>query len=281
VTIASHDTIRVQLQVTDAQGATRQEPDFFTIVVGNKAPNLRVQSTGHRESSGTPFVLHRAIDLIAFPAPDGAVGFDPDGDEVVLEWQLLPPPGSQSSVRTFEPAGDNGYRLVPDVEGEWEIVVSVEDGFGERREVSEKVNVGADGPPCLQGMDPVAIDDAYYLVDSADGARRFSVLSVEDALDPFPAPIDTDPVLGQTAFRWFLKTPGASDYVELSGFTESDYLVDPNTYNPGDQLQLRVEVADRVEGAERTLPCADEVWTCALETGIGCNQRMTWGVEIR
>jgi hypothetical protein len=211
----------------------------------------------------------------------GTTSYDPDGDELTLDWQLLPPPGSQSSERSFAPNGDDGYLLVPDIAGEWEVVVTADDGYGGITEVSEKFFVGVDGPPCVQGMDPLAVDDAYYLVDSADGARRFSVLSVQDALDPFPASLDSDPVLGQAEFRWLLKAPGSADFVELSGFTESDYLVDPDTYNPGDRLELRVEVADRVEGADRVLPCGPEVWSCALDTGSGCNQRKSWGVDIR
>ena len=113
------------------------------------------------------------------------------------------------------------------------------------------------------------------------GARRFSVLSVGDALDPFPASLDDDPALGEATFRWFLKSPGSADFVELSGFLGSDYLVNPNVYNPGETLELRVEVSDRLAGVERDLPCAADVWTCALETGSGCNQRLTWGVDIQ
>jgi hypothetical protein len=281
VTLESHDSVEVQLRVTDAHGASRLQPDLFSIVVGNLPPSFGVQSTGHHDGGpGGPFVLSRAINLLASPSLESGA-FDPDGDEVTLDWQLLPPPGSQSAERIFEPEGTDGYRLVPDVDGQWEVVVTAADGYGGVVEETETFFVGADGPPCLQGTDPFAVDDAYYLVDSADGARRFSVLSVSDALDPFPASLDEDPVLGEASFRWFLKSPGDADFVELSGFLEADYLVNPDAYNPGETLELRVEVSDRVEGAARDLVCGPEVWTCALETGSGCNQRITWGVDIR
>ncbi len=281
VTIESHDSIEVQLRVTDAHGATRMQPDLYTIVVGNQPPAFAVQSSGNHDGGpGDPFVLYRTINLIAATTlPSGA--FDPDGDDITMDWQLLPPPGSQSSERVFAAEGTDGYRLVPDVDGQWDVVVTMEDEYGGSFAVTETFFVGKDGPPCLQGMDPLAVDDAYYLVDSADGARRFSVLSATDALDPFPAAVDTDPVLGEASFRWFLKSPGNSDFVELSGFLGADYLVNPNDYNPGERLELRVEVSDRVEGIERDLPCGPDVWTCALDTGSGCNQRRTWGVDIR
>ncbi len=282
VTLSSHESVEVQLRVTDAHGSTRLQPDRYSIVVGNREPNVLLQSSGYQEGgSDGPFVLYRNINISATDALGGTSSFDPDGDAVALEWQLFPPAGSQSSARSFEANGSYAYRLVPDVEGQWDVVVSVDDGHGGTSETTKTIVVGPDSPPCLQGLDPLAVDDAYYLVDSFDGPRRFSVLSASDALDPFPAALDSDPALGEASFRWFLKSPGATDFVELEGFTASDYVVDPNAYNPGETLQVRVEVGDRVEGAERELPCASDVWTCALETGTGCEQRRTWGVDIQ
>lgn len=280
VALTSHDDVQVQLRVTDSLGASRLQPDLYSIAVGNHAPSVAMQPSGFREGPGGPFILYRGINLIAIPGGNREV-FDADNDEVFLDWQLLPPATSLSAARIFEPVGDTGYRLVPDVAGQWGVIVVVEDEHGGRGEVRENFFVGPDSPPCLQGMDPAVVDDAYYLVDSADGARRFSVLSASDALDPFPAAIDNDPVLGEAQFQWFLQAPGSADFVELSGYSAADYLVDPKVYDPGDRLALRVEVRDRVVGPQRELVCADDVWSCALEAGSGCNQRMTWGVDIR
>jgi hypothetical protein len=280
VDLDGHETVQVQLRVTDSLGATREQTDTYSIQVGNRLPSVEVQTSGHREGPGGPFILYRGINLIALPG-GGASEFDGDGDEVSLDWQLLPPASSQSGDRSFDAVGDDGYRLVPDVPGEWGVIVTIDDGVGDPVEERKDFFVGEDKPPCLQGMEPDAIDDAYYLVDSVDGARRFSVLSVNDALDPFPASVDPDPVLGEAEFHWFLQEPGSADFVELTGYSAADYLVDPEVYNPGDRLALRVEVGDRVVGPERELACADEDWSCALDTGSGCFQRLTWGVDIR
>lgn len=275
VTIDSHEQIQVQLRVEDEYRATRDSPDTFAIDVGNQTPTLQLQLHGYREATSGEFVLARGIEIVA-------ISDDPDeGDDVELSWELLPAAGSQTSERSFESVAADTYELIPDVAGQWIVRVTGDDSHGDTVTIEEKIDVARDGPPCLGILEPTPVEDAYYLVDSADGSRRFSVRTVLDALDPYPPMLDADPVLGEAAFRWFLQSPGSSDFVELNGYSAADYLVDPALYNPGDRLALRVEVADRVVGAERLLPCSGDAWQCALDTGTGCFQRMTWGINIR
>lgn len=281
ITIVSHETLKVELRVTDAYGATRLAPATFTIDVSNRDPDIDMQVTGYREDAGGPFVVSRAIQLIAISKASELDLVDRDGDALELSWQLFPPAGSDSSVRSFAPMGEAGSLLVPDVAGLWKVKLEANDEFGGSDEITKEFTVGPDGPPCLQGMDPVAMDDAYYLVESGDGPRHFSVLSVRDALDPYPAAIDTDPVLGEASFRWFVQEPGSASFVELPDLNAASYVVDPLVYSPGDTLAIRVEVSDRVEGPSRTLPCAVADWSCQLDTGSGCFQRQTWGVQIQ
>ncbi len=69
--------------------------------------------------------------------------------------------------------------------------------------------------------------------------------------------------------------------MEIVGHTDEKYLVDPLAYKPGDQLELRVEVQDRVRGPQRELTCAEDARACALNAGAQCFQRLTWGVQIQ
>ncbi len=280
VEIVSHETLEVQLRVTDSLGATRVQPDIFTVDVSNRDPSMDMQVSGYREGVGGPFVLSRVINLIPVPEFVERGLVDGDGDELSLDWQLLPPPGSNPSLRIFSARGD-GQILVPDVEGSWGVIMRASDAFGGSDEVRKDFVVGPDGPPCLQGMDPTPIEDSYYLVDSADGARRFSVLSVLDALDAFPLAVDDDPVLGEARFHWFLQEPGSANFEEIVGYSSASYLVDPSAYQPGDALAIRVEVSDRVSGPARALPCGADSWACELDTASGCFQRQTWGVQIQ
>ena len=62
------------------------------------------------------------------------------------------------------------------------------------------------------------------------------------------------------------------------GVTSNSVELDPAAYTVGDQLELRVDIADRTG---TTLTCPDSDLTCAQNAGSGCIQRLTWRVEVR
>lgn len=288
VPVLSHENIEVQLRIVDRYGAVRLQPDLFSSVISNREPEIDVQIQGTQESEGS-YVLGLPIHFVGLVRSKNSSGvneflpelLDLDGDSTELIYKLLPPTGSVFENREFSPEGETGYRLVADIPGEWGVVLSATDGFGGSAEIRSTFLVAQDLPPCLEVLSPRAIDDAYYPLDSLEEARRFSVLSVDDTLDPFPLPGGADPILAEASFRWFLRAPGASEFVAIAGLNASSYVVDPALYQPGDSVALRVEVQDRVSGPERVLPCAEDVWSCALNTASSCFQRKTWGVVIR
>ncbi len=281
VPIESHESIEIQLRVTDEFGATRLQPDVFRADVSNRDPSVNLQITGHREEATNSYILYRPINIVVIPGVAASDEYDLDGDEVELSWQLLAPPSSQEDQRSFVAVGDEGYILVPDVAGEWSVVLSADDGFGGTDQVRRDFFVGVDSPPCLQSIEPTFVQGGYYLVASGEGARSFSVLSVVDALDPFPAPPGQDEALGEATFRWLIREPGAAGFTVIAGHGAPRYEVDPLAYKPGDRLELRVEVQDRVSGPERDLTCAEDNWACELSAGSECFQRLTWGVQIQ
>jgi hypothetical protein len=273
VDLPRFDRIEVELSVEDPHGAVGT--DSLALVVQNRDPMLRMQDTGFTDPRpGGGYVLGLPIRLAAEVV-------DSDMDAVELSWKTPRPPvggGSDPNSVVFEPDGsDDRRRFVPDVPGLWEIEAVADDGAGGVVSVVRPILVEADHPPCIDLVDPPAVADDMYVVDREGAPRRFSVLSVADALDVFPLPADALPEVAEAVFSWKIATPDTGgELVPLSGYAEPDYVIDPSAYASGDVVRLQVDVSDRVV---RT-PCADADPTCSME-GDDCYQRLSWGIEIR
>jgi hypothetical protein len=261
--------IVVTLNVQDVYGAEARPVQRVELDVVNNAPTIIVQRRG-RELDG------------AFP-PDvpiivSARGSDADGDDVSLTWELFPARDSVPADRRFDvlpdpPTGGEERSLLPDVDGEWVVRVSASDEI-DTTVVDLPILVVPDQPPCLGALDPAPAPTGSVLV--LDAPRRIGVSVVEDDLDLFPAPPPGDPYLGAAEFRWYLRAPGATTYA-LVDTDVSAVELDPAHYDPGDRLDLRVEIDDRVG---RSIPCAENMPTCSIGQDA-CLQRQTWSVEVR
>lgn len=260
--------IAVTLDVVDDLGAVARPAQRLDLDVVNNLPQVIVQRRG-RELDG------------AFP-PDvpitiSARGSDEDGDDVALTWELFPASSSVLADRRFDRlpdpmTGGEEYVLLPDVDGEWTVRVTVDDGI-DQDFVDLPILVVPDQPPCLGASDPTPVPGTTLVLDAP---RRFSVLVVEDDLDIYPAPSPFDPFLDATSFRWYVRGPGAPGFT-LVDTDVAGLEVDPAQYDPGDRLDIRVEIDDRVG---RDVQCAQDVATCSLDQD-GCLQRQTWSVEVR
>jgi len=71
---------------------------------------------------------------------------------------------------------------------------------------------------------------------------------VIDDLDVYP-PQPDDEVLGTTEFTWLVKAPGQPTHVLVPGRAATAFAVDPASYTPGDLLEVRVEIYDRMPEA--------------------------------
>lgn len=257
----------VQLTLHDRHGA--RDRDELVLELDNRDPDLTVQVSGYSGADGS-YVVTR-------PARITAAAGDRDGEEVTLSWSLQAPRGSLPDARSFEPVSADTYELVPDAPGLWVVHVEARDPRGGVSAVDEPIVVAPDGPPCVGITEPPAPADGTYVLTREDGPRTFGVHRVDDDLDPFPAPADGDPITGEARFRW-QSGPAAGDLTALPGHASAELVVDPAEHAPGDRLHLRVEIDDRVG---RVLSCADADPTCAVESGSGCMQRVSWEVEIR
>ncbi|HUQ01174.1 MAG TPA: hypothetical protein VM261_01705 [Kofleriaceae bacterium] len=259
----------VTLDVEDIYGATARPAQRLELDVDNNAPTAAVQKRG-REIAGkfppdVPIVI-------------SARGMDVDGDSTTLVWELLPARNSVEADRVWQTlpdpiSGGEERRLVPDVDGDWKVKITVADDI-DTTIYEETIIVVPDQPPCLGALDPAPPPAGSSIV--LDAPRRIGVLVVEDDLDIYPAPPPDDPYLGPAGLRWYVRAPGTTSYA-LVDTDVGGLELDPAHYDPGDRLDVRVEIDDRLG---RAVQCAEGVATCSLGQNT-CLQRQTWSVEVR
>jgi hypothetical protein len=258
--------VYVDLDVVDAHGAVAQPSQRLELPVGNRPPLAIVQLAGREiEGQFPPGV----------PITVNAIGDDPDRDEVTLTWQLFPASTSRPEDVVFEPAAaqpaiGEAYTLIPDVEGEWIVRVTADDGI-ETRDTDTSILVRPDHAPCLGATEPPAATVLAF------EPRRFAVLVVADDLDIFPAPPPGDPFLEPARFAWSMRVGGTGAFAAISDAAAVD--LDPAAFAPGDRVELRVEIDDR--NHRSFAACDPDAPTCNLELPVSCLQRKTWTVEVR
>lgn len=253
--------LRINLTAEDDRGAQALVPQRLDLDVVNAAPRITALQT-----VGRGFVVGRPVELRAQRSDS-----DDPIDSVSLTWEVFPPVGSTRPPLRPLPSADpsvEAQELTPDVVGPWEIRVTATDPSGATGTLQRTLLVTTDLPPCLTSLSPPAQVPLFL-----DQRRRFSVLLVDDDLDPHPAIAG-----GAARFSWSLAAPSRGPArTSLPGVGATGVELDPAAFAPGELVELRVEVADRVP---RTLPCADGDPTCSLD-GSACYQRQTWRLEVR
>lgn len=269
VTLASAPVqhLKITLEATDERGASARPSQELYLDIGNEAPVL----TSPRATGALVVGQPVEVLVVRSDADDAA-------SNVALTWTLFPPVGGKASLGPLAYPGDSDHeqrrQFTPDVEGPWSIEVVARDPLAREARVVGLFAVEVDRPPCLRALAPQPpAAPATLLLDSL---RRFSVLTVQDTLDPFPG--GARPPFGVAQFTWSLKAPsrGGARQV-LPGAAGNFVELDPAGFELGELVELRVEIADRVA---RSLPCADGAATCSIE-GTGCLQRQTWLLEAR
>jgi hypothetical protein len=257
--------LSASVTVVDELGA--EASDETTLPVANAEPVVQVQAQGVQNSDGGYPILSR-IDFAAL-VEDG----DDALDELTLAWSIAQRPPESVGVDVTA-ADEDGLivSLMPDAAGVWTVKLVVTDSSGAVAEDDATVIVEPDMPPCLRGLVPQAPSEVVYLVDRLDGPRRFSVSQVEDDLDPFPSNPSNE-VLGQASFAWSLAIDGGA--FAPTGGDVNEHLVDAAVFDPGQELRLRVEVADRAYTPE----CPNDEDTCSAQGN--CLQRATWKVRVQ
>jgi hypothetical protein len=262
--------IRVELDLRDNRGALDSVFPEFPV---NDGPTLALSQASRSFAVGAPISLF-------------ALYSDPDdrAADIGLTWRVFSPDG-QPSYTLADLAVDQdprdtvhltaGQTLVAGETGAWDVRVTATDPHGKATEKDLMIHVVPDRAPCLAQWQPIAPPAGMTLPISAP--TLFQIPLVDDDLDPYPA-VSGEPLLGTTAFAWSILPPGASVRQPLAGATGNTVALDPGAFAPGDVVELRVEISDRVP---RPVTCGDGDATCPVSAPTGCIQRQTWRVEIR
>jgi hypothetical protein len=269
---APTEAVRISLDVADVHGAIARPEQQLVLDVQDHAPTLRLQRDGRNLGDHFP---------VTVPIRVSAAFADQDvSDAVSLTWQLFPAAGSLPTPDRWKvwpdpaPAGTEAYWLLPDIDGLWTVRVTARDHQGAETSQDLPILVTADQPPCLGALDPGAAD-ATIIVDAP---RRFSVLTVDDDINVYPAPSANDRFLRAAHFAWSVASPDTGGALaSVIGLDQHDLVIDPANYRPGDQLDVRVEISDALP---RVLPCDPALASCSID-GSACRQRQTWHLEIR
>jgi hypothetical protein len=129
---------------------------------------------------GAPVAMVAGSDrpAFAFPAPEIAIdasqSYDPNGDPIWFSWVLTPPAGSACAL--VDP-GAPVARFTPDVEGYYDLALTVSDHGPETLSYSSRAHV-------VVGVFHPALGVPYYAIDAAySGALdRFVIVTSEPAL---------------------------------------------------------------------------------------------------
>ncbi len=259
------ERIRVTLEARDSRGAEARPSQELLLDVRDEPGVLREERVSAKRVVGVPVqvcVRHEDLD-------------DPPlGNE--LTWTLRDPSGTPVTplevTSTVEPRAALHcltFVAADGQVGDW--------SFGARVTTPELVEYG---PRTLE----VRPDDHPALMQSSptpgllllDQVRRFAVLQVDDARDPYPG--GSPPTFGTARFAWSIKAPSLGGArLPLAGVSGNSVELDPLSFAVGEQVELRVEVSDR-RGLWPT--CSDSAATCSAAND-GRLQRQTWLLEVR
>jgi hypothetical protein len=263
--------IRVILDATDELGAQAHPSQELMIAVDDYLPHLDLrQYSSHNSVVDSHIQLYVELSdqddgpdglTLAWSVvtPDPSATFDPLTD--------LPPVDSAPGTKTV------GMSFLPHTIGHWMVHVVATDPLGGQSASDFIVDVTTDLPPCITSPSPIASPtDELPLFEPT----LFEVPIVLDDLDVYPPPQPGDPDLGTATFTWSIKQPGAASFAPLA-ITSNAVGLDPQTYQSGDVVELRVEIHDRIARAT----CAASDPTCVLDQSRPtCLQRDTWKVRV-
>jgi hypothetical protein len=278
-------SLLVELRGIDDLGAEARPVQQLIIPLGNAKPDVVVTHTSrYGKTVGTPidvFAVYGDADDTAGNVELEFILFSPTASTVKPE--ALCEPGELGCMPGLEGKLEIGKRFTPDVTGEWMVQVIARDPLGKTDSedgittIVETVVVVVDQLPCLGVVSPAAPPDGNQL--PIGEPTLFQVHQIVDAIDPYPSNVG-DPILGQSTFHWSMKVNSGGRQT-LATETGSNVALDPDAFDPGDVIELRVEIADR--GSPFPLTCDPADATCQLDPTLDpvCLQRQTWKVVVQ
>jgi hypothetical protein len=203
---------------------------------------------------------------------------DPENDALEFRWTITGRNGESIPPALCLGASQPSqvcHRL--DATGSYRFELRAYDGQIESDPVALPVLVMPDAPPCIEQTEP-SFQLPRVVVFSTERTILRAV-EVSDDGDPYPAGPGQQP---QTQFIWRfrqLPPPGTqpppfdrsvSTSMPTFGFA-------PDTFRPGDEIEVRLDVFDRVENRDFST-CGDQP-ECRLDPARECRQRVSWKVS--
>ena len=255
--------------VTDSDGASGFARRQFVIM--NNAPSALIQLLAPTPLRWVGMAAYVSLYTQARMSARGSE--DPEGDMLSYVWTIRGRNGE--TIPPSVCAGASGlteicHRL--DQPGDYRFQLDVSDGELASAFVLP-VSVMPDAPPCVQQTEP-SYTIPRVVAFSAE-RTNIRVIEVKDDGDPFPAATGQ---LSQAAFVWRFRYLGAPEFNRLVSTTMPVLSFAPETFRPGDQVEVRVDVFDRV--IDRDFRACEGKSECELEPGSGCPQRVSWEVSF-
>lgn len=196
---------------------------------------------------------------------------DLDEDRLTYTWTINDEPVTINGCAGT--AGETEICRTLDRPGDYRFALEVFDGT-DRAKYVLPLSVMPDAPPCIQQTEPPF--GLPRVVAFAAERTNIQVVEVGDDGDPFPARPGQP---SQIAFVWRFQYVGSTEPPNrLVSTTMPAISFAPDTFRPGEEVDVRLDVLDRV--VDRDFRACDGKAECELDAGSGCRQRVTWRVSF-
>jgi len=290
--VVDRGTHGVLLHARDGQGAYRDLTASFE--VANQAPTIavlldiepeykltdRYPDTGFADTKvRNPAHAHYLLRL----REEDTVDYEDDlrcGNDGTIKYEVLQP--DQSLVNGQVVACKKGelidryrFRLDPTkvtAPVTAKIKVTVDDGNGATAEQIVSVDLVPNRPACIKGMDGTSPKPDHTVPVTHEEGMRFEVTWPDDDVDE------------GYHYSWLVRDAGAASFEPVQQASGAVFDMPAWYRMPGDDMELRVVIADKVMNDAKGQPgCSEDTVLCqdpAADLPAECYQWVTWHVEF-
>ncbi len=254
--------------VTDRAGAVALAWKPFEVT--NQPPNAALEllaPTPLRRVGSTAYLpLYSDVRISA----DASV--DPEAEALEFRWNITGRSGERIAPAPCSAGTPNQLCHRFDAAGDYRFELRTWDGEKMSAAAELPLLVMADAPPCIEQTEP-----PYQLtrvVVLATEQTNLSVVEISDDGDAFPALPGQTP---RTSFIWRYRYVGTPDFTRRAVTDVPSLSFAPDAYRPGDELEVRLDVLDRV--TDRDFGVCEGQPECKIDPDRECRQRVTWRVR--
>jgi hypothetical protein len=249
----------VRVEVVDQHGAAASATTAFEVT--NFAPTAQIAMT-------TPLPSTAAYPLFSEFVFEPRVSDLDSTAKPKHRWRVIGPDGQQRAIAPC-PGPAEMLCFTGETTGEYRITLDATDAENGQASPAEMLlQVAEDAPPCIVDQQPTLLD----VVRDPNTALTLSFAVADDG-DPLPARSARP---SMAAITWRFRRTGRAAFDRLVGAGERFLTLPAGAFIPGDDIELRVDIADRVNRIP-TADCTEDSTECALTTK--CQQRASWRIR--